>query len=89
MYFGGAASVSDRNRSVTFRSHGDLGAAITDAAQQDRDLHRMRAAAQPLVLHAAGEGAMSLGSFLGRMMQAAFPPLPNPFAPFGGGNAGA
>lgn len=29
MYFGGAASVSDRNRSVTFRSHADLGAAIT------------------------------------------------------------
>ena len=29
MYFGGAASVSDRNRSVTFRSHADLGAAMT------------------------------------------------------------
>ena len=29
MYFGGAASVTDRNRSVTFRSHADLGAAMT------------------------------------------------------------
>lgn len=31
---------------------------------------------------------MTLGSFLGWMMQAAFPPLPNPFAPFRGGMPG-